>query len=138
MSTDEARVTALHERFIEANTHEDTEWLSQNIHSDITWFNLNKSNYFGDTAILTLWTWLYDQRPDKTKDATIVVTNRVIQVVGDAALVAYTMSIDYDFGEQAQFHTGGRGTEVWLRTDGDFKLAHFHCSEHEPGNMGGQ
>lgn len=138
MSTDEARVTALHERFIEANTHEDTEWLSQNIHPDITWFNLNKSNYFGDAAILTLWTWLYDQRPDKTKDATIVVTNRVIQVVGDAALVAYTMSIDYDFGEQAQFHTGGRGTEVWLRTDGDFKLAHFHCSEHEPGNMGGQ
>lgn len=138
MSADEARVAALHERFVQANTHEDTDWLSQHIHPDISWFNLNKSNYFGDQAILTLWTWLYDQRPDKTKDATIVVTNRIIHVVGDAGLVAYTMSIDYDFGEEAQFHTGGRGTEVWLRTDGDFKLAHFHCSEHEPGNMGGQ
>jgi len=138
VNADEARVTELHEQFIVANTHEDTDWLGQHIHSDITWFNLNKSNYFGDAAIITLWKWLYEQRPDKTQDATIVVSERTIKVVGDAAVVAYNMQIDYDFGEQAQFHQGGRGTEVWLRTDGDYKLAHFHCSEHEPGIMGGQ
>lgn len=137
MSADETRVRELHELFVEANKHEDTDWLSEHITEDVSWFNLNKSNYFGDEAILTLWKWLYEQRPDKTKDATIVVSDRIIKVVGDAAVVAYNMAIDYDFGDEAQFHTGGRGTEVWLRTDGDFKLAHFHCSEHESGNMGG-
>ncbi|MEZ5189526.1 MAG: hypothetical protein R2717_00625 [Schumannella sp.] len=49
------------------------------------------------------------------------MSDRTITVVGDAAVVAYTMQIDYDFGDEAQFHKGGRGTEVWLlRTDGDF------------------
>lgn len=137
MSTDEARVTELHERFVKANTCEDTDWLGENIDPDVTWFNLNKSNYFGDEAILTLWKWLYEQKPDKTKHATLTVTNRTVRVVGDAGMVAYTMDVDYDFGDQAQYHKSGRATEVWLRTDGDFKLAHFHCSEHEPGNMGG-
>ena len=135
---DDARVTELHEQFIVANTHEDTDWLSAHIHPDVTWFNLNKSNYYGDEAIIELWKWLYEQRPDKTQDATIVVTERTLKVVGDAAVVAYNMQIDYDFGEAAQFHAGARATEVWLRLDGDFKLAHFHCSEHEPGIMGGR
>ncbi|MEO7349653.1 MAG: nuclear transport factor 2 family protein [Terrimesophilobacter sp.] len=137
MSADEARIRELHDQFVLANTHEDTDWLSEHITEDVSWFNLNKSNYFGDKAILRLWSWLYEQKPDKDKDATIVVTDRIIKVVGDAAVVAYNMAIDYDFGDEAQFHHGGRGTEVWIRTDGEFKLAHFHCSEHEAGHMEG-
>lgn len=137
MTADENRVRELHDQFVMANTHEDTEWLGEHILHDVSWFNLNKSNYFGDEAIITLWNWLYEQRPDKTKDATIVVDSRAIKVVGDAAIVTYNMTIDYDFGDKAQFHAGARATEFWIRSDGDFKLAHFHCSEHEHGIMGG-
>ncbi len=137
MSTDEARITDLHEQFIVANTREDTAWLGAHVAPDVSWFNLNKSNYFGDRAIIDLWKWLYEQRPDKNRDATLTVADRVVTVTAEAAWVVYNLSIDYDFGEAAQFHAGGRATEIWTRVGDDFKLAHFHCSEHEVGNMGG-
>lgn len=137
MGTDEQRVVSLHKRFVEANTREDTDWLGAHIMPDITWFNLNKSNYFGEKAILDLWKWLYEQKPDKTKHATLTVTDRHIQMTADSAVVSYVMQIDYDFGDAAQFHAAGRATEIWFKTEGEFRLAHFHCSEHEPGNMGG-
>jgi ketosteroid isomerase-like protein len=137
MSADETRVRELHDRFVVANTCEDTDWLAANIFDDVSWFNLNKSNYFGAEEILTLWKWLYEQKPDPTHVAPIVVHNRVIKVVGDVAFVTYIMTIDYDFGDAAQFHAEANSTEIWVRSDGDFKLAHFHCSEHEAGIMGG-
>ncbi|MBX3067657.1 MAG: nuclear transport factor 2 family protein [Microbacteriaceae bacterium] len=137
MSTDQEVVTELHKQFVEANTHEDTDWLGAHIVADITWFNLNKSNYFGNDAILNLWTWLGEQRPDKSKEAVLTVSNRHVQSNEGAVVVSYDLSVDYDFGDAAQFHAGARGTEVWFKLDGEFKLVHFHCSEHEPGNMGG-
>jgi ketosteroid isomerase-like protein len=137
MPADEQRILELHEGFRLANTHEDTEWLQAHIMPDVTWFNLNKSNYFGDAHIIALWKRLYEERPDKSKEAMLTVTDRHVTVTEGMGLVAYTMTIDYDFGEFAQFHASGRATEVWLRSEGDYRLVHFHCSEHEPGIMGG-
>ncbi len=64
-------VKDLHNQFVVANTHEDTDFLAPHLWPDVSWYNLNKSNYMTDEAILTLWRWLYTQRPDKTKDAPI-------------------------------------------------------------------
>ncbi len=140
MNEDETAVLALHERFVLANTCEDVEWLELHTSEDVSWFNLNKANYMSRDAICQLWRELYEAKPDKNKHATISVLSRHVTVKGDIGSVAYTMSVDYDFGDLAQFHAAARSTEIWVR-DADAKsgwlLAHFHCSEHESGVMGG-
>ena len=138
MSTDEVTILELHAQFIEANKHEDVAWLEAHTTSAVSWFNLNKSNYYSQQDILALWRTLYEQRPEKTKDATLTVSARLAGITGDVAWVAYNLSVDYDFGEFAQFHAGARATEIWQRFDDGWKLCHFHCSEHEAGNMGGR
>lgn len=136
--SDTDRVIELHKQFITANTHEDVEFLGGNSWQDVTWYNLNKSNYMSQDAILKLWRMLHEARPDKTKDATLSVSDELVTVVGDAAWVVYMLHVDYDFGDLRKITTGARATEIWRRADGEWKLAHFHCSEHEAGNMGGQ
>lgn len=138
---DEATVLALHERFVEANTREDVDWLELHTSSTVSWFNLNKANYLSRDAICVLWRQLYEARPDKSNDATITVRRREVTVRGDVGWVTYTMSVDYDFGDLAQFHADARSTEIWVRNDeatSGWLLAHFHCSEHESGVMGGE
>ena len=44
-STDEERLLELHRSFIEANTHEDVPFLEAHAQENVTWYNLNKSNY---------------------------------------------------------------------------------------------
>lgn len=136
--SDTDRVIELHKQFITANTHEDVEFLGSNSWQDVTWYNLNKSNYMSQEAILKLWRMLHEARPDLTKDAALSVRDEIVTVVGDAAWVVYMLHVDYDFGELRKITTAARATEIWRRIDGDWKLAHFHCSEHEAGNMGGQ
>lgn len=140
MSDDEAAVLTLHERFVLANTCEDVEWLELHTSENVSWFNLNRANYMSRDAICTLWRELYDAKPDKEKHATISVQWRQVTVQGDIGWVTYTMAVDYDFGDMAQFHAAARSTEIWVRNheaESGWLLAHFHCSEHEPGVMGG-
>ncbi len=135
---DLARVTELHEGFIKANTHEDTDYLAACSLPDVTWFNLNKSNYMNQEEILTLWRALYDARVDKTKDARLTVSDREVTVEGTAAWVVYLIDVEYEFGDFGGFPNHARITEIWRKVEGDWKLAHFHCSEHVPGIMGGR
>ena len=89
----------LHHQFVIANTHEDTDFLAPHLWPDVSWYNLNKSNYMTDEAILTLWKWLYTQRPDKTKDAPIRAFDEQFLLEGNVAWVVYMIEVHYDFGE---------------------------------------
>jgi ketosteroid isomerase-like protein len=137
--TDLDVIQDLHHQFVIANTHEDTDFLASHLWPDVSWFNLNKSNYMTDEAILTLWRWLYSQRPDKTKDAPIRAFNEQFFVEGNVAWVVYMVEVHYDFGEVALDQGPvARCTEIWQKDGRDWKLRHFHCSEHESGVMGGE
>lgn len=138
--TDQATILALHERFVYANTCEDVDWLESHTHPEVSWFNLNRANYMSRDAICNLWRELNEAKPDKNRHEKITVTWRSVTVQGDIACVAYTVDVDYDFGDLAQFHAGARSTEIWMRNnaaESGWLLAHFHCSEHQPGVMGG-
>ena len=136
--TDRDVVTDLHNQFLIANTHEDTDFLAPHLYPDVSWYNLNKSNYMSDEAILRLWRWLYDQRPDKTRDAPIRAFNEQVFVDGNVAWIVYMSEVHYDFGAAASFSPFARCTEIWQKQEGTWRLRHFHCSEHQPGVMGGE
>lgn len=139
MNTDDReRIRSLHTEFIDANTRENTAFLRQHSTDGVLWYNLNKSNYLSQDHIVELWEMLHDARPDTTKHATLSVDELSISVRGDVSWVTYLLSAKYDFGDLAKVDIHARATEVWERAGGDWKLAHFHCSEHEPGNMGGK
>lgn len=136
--TDREVIIDLHNQFVIANTHEDTDFLAPHLWPDVSWYNLNKSNYMSDEAILTLWRWLYEQRPDKTKDAPIRAFDEQVFVEGNVAWVVYMIEVHYDFGEAGSFSPIARCTEVWQKDQDGWRLRHFHCSEHQPGVMGGE
>lgn len=137
--SDHDTILELHRQFSKANTREDVVWLEANTWSDVTWYNRNKSNFMSQAAILDLWRRLHEARPDKTKDAPLRTFNEIVTIAGDAAWVVYMIEVEYDFGElQAKRRYVARSTEIWHRKDGSWKLAHFHCSEHQPGVLGGE
>lgn len=139
VQTDRDVIIDLHRQFVIANTHEDTGFLAPHLWPDVSWYNLNKSNYMSDEAILTLWRWLYEQRPDKTKDAPIRAYDEQVFVDGNVAWVVYMSAVEYDFGEvMPKSLIVARCTEIWHKDEGTWRLRHFHCSEHQPGVMGGE
>lgn len=132
-------ILELHRQFAKANTREDVVWLEAHTYPDVTWYNRNKSNFMSQEAILGLWRRLHEARPDKSKDAPLRTFNEIVTVAGDAAWVVYMIEVEYDFGDlQAKRRYVARSTEIWRKTDTTWKLAHFHCSEHEPGVLGGE
>ena len=65
--------------------------------------------------------------------------NEQFFVEGNAAWVVYMVEVHYDFGEVALDQGPvARCTEIWQKDGEDWKLRHFHCSEHKPGVMGGE
>jgi ketosteroid isomerase-like protein len=132
-------VIDLHNQFVIANTHEDTDFLAPHLYPDVSWYNLNTSNYMSDEAILRLWRWLHEQRPDKTRDAPIRAFNEQVFVDGNVAWIVYMIEVEYDFGAvKPKRLQAARCTEIWQKQDGNWRLRHFHCSEHQPGVMGGE
>ena len=61
-----------------------------------------------------------------------------VTIIGDAALVTHIIDLAADFGSLGKVDQEGRTTEVWQRIDGEWKMIHFHCSNYEPGVMGGK
>jgi len=131
-------VLALHDAFIQANRTADWSFLEKHMYpgdTELVWYNLNQSNYHGVTHIVDLWKMLKAAMGDR--EATLVTSDDRVTVVGDLALVTYLLHFEADFGEAGSFSQDARDTEVWQRVDGDWKMLHFHCSNHVPAIMGG-
>ncbi len=139
MSDDEKRIRELHAGFVEANTTGDTAFLRAHMapgKETLTWFNLNQSNYVGVDHICELWQFLSAATAGKKAEAK--VREERFTVVGDAAWVVYALDFRADFGAMGKVAQDARCTEIWQRASGDdWRMVHFHCSNHVPGQMGG-
>jgi ketosteroid isomerase-like protein len=100
-----------------------------------TWFNLNQSNYVGVDHISELWQFL--SGVSSGRKAECKVSDELVTVSGDAAWVVYALDFRADFGAMGKVAQDARCTEVWQRLNGDWRMVHFHCSNHVPGQMGG-
>jgi ketosteroid isomerase-like protein len=134
LADDQARILELHDEFVAANQEIDVGWLRSHMvpgADTLTWFNLNKSDYVGVDHICRLWEFLREVAAGADQE----VTDRDphVHVVGDVAWVDSHISIDADFGVMGTVSQASRSTEIWQRFDDDWKMVHFHCSEHEPG-----
>jgi ketosteroid isomerase-like protein len=138
MSEDEKRIRELHDGFVEANRTGDVPFLRAHMapgKETLTWFNLNQSNYVGVDHICELWEFL--RNLSAGGKAECKVREERITVSGDAAWVVYALDFRADFGAMGKVAQDARCTEVWQRLGGDWRMVHFHCSNHVPGQMGG-
>jgi ketosteroid isomerase-like protein len=138
MSEDEKRIRELHAGFCEANKTGDVAFLRAHMAPGaeaLTWFNLNQSNYLGVDHICELWDFL--RGVSAGKEAQIKLRDERISVRGDAAWVVYQIDFRADFGAMGKVAQDARCTEIWERQGGDWRMVHFHCSNHVPGQMGG-
>jgi ketosteroid isomerase-like protein len=136
--TDEARVLELHHEFVAANQAIDVDWLRAHMvpgADALTWFNLNKSDYIGVDHICRLWEFLDAAAAGAEQHCRSVDPH--VHVDGDVAWVDSHIELEADFGVMGNVSQSSRSTEIWQRRDGDWKMAHFHCSEHEPGGWEG-
>jgi ketosteroid isomerase-like protein len=136
---DKDALLRLHREFLEANEPLDSGYLRTMCvegADELVWFNLNQSNYYGLDHIAQLWDMLRAILAGQRGEISELRDERV-EVEGDMALITYHLRYKGDFGNLGSFNTGARGTEVWRRRDGDWKLLHGHWSSHVPNQMGG-
>ena len=137
-TADEARVLELHDGFVAANQAIDVEWLRAHVAPDadaLVWFNLNKSDYIGADHICRLWEFLREVAGGAEQHVESIEPH--VHVVGDVAWVDSHITIRADFGPMGRIEQASRATEIWRRTAGDWRMVHFHCSEHEIGGWEG-
>lgn len=138
VTDDEKLVYELHRGFVAANRVGDHTFLEAHMvpgAKDLTWFNLNESNYIGVDHIVELWKFL--AKVSGGVEAKVEVVEEKMEVIGDMAYVTYMLDFAADFGNLGTFVQVARSTEVWKKVDGDWVMAHFHCSNHTSGVMGG-
>lgn len=138
MTDDEKTIRELHRGFLEANNTGDTSFLRAHMApgaDGLLWFNLNQSNYLGTDHICELWDFL--SGVSKGGAAQSSERDTRVTVVGDAAWVTYGLHFRADFGPMGLVDQDARATEIWQLGDGEWRMVHFHCSSHVPGQMGG-
>jgi ketosteroid isomerase-like protein len=135
---DVQEILRIHREFVDANGPVDSSYLRERAVSEpgeLVWFNLNGSNYIGLDHIVQLWDMLRSIMGGEGMSSDL--REEQVRVVGDVAWVSYLNHYAADFGNLGSFNAGMRGTEIWRRIDGEWKLAHAHFSTHVPGQMGG-
>jgi len=138
MTDDEKTIRELHARFCEANTTGDVAFLRAHMAPGpdaLTWFNLNQSNYVGVDHICELWDFLRNVSGGRA--AKCELREERFAVSSDAAWVVYALDFRADFGALGKVAQDARCTEIWQKQAGAWKMVHFHCSTHVPGQMGG-
>lgn len=138
MTNDEKQIRELHEGFAQANTTGDVAFLRAHMApgaDTLTWFNLNQSNYIGVDHICELWDFLRGVSAGRAAECK--VRDQRVTVSGDAAWVVYALDFRADFGALGKVAQDARCTEIWQRQSGEWRMVHFHCSSHVPGQMGG-
>ncbi len=136
---DTADIKKLHEDFCEANTCADWPFLEKNVAPGdvLVWYNLNQSNYHGLDHIVELWKML-DSKAGGGVHALVEPRDDEITIFSDSALVTYLLHFEADFGKLGKVSQDARCTEVWRRSEDSWQMIHFHCSNYEPGIMGGK
>lgn len=133
------RLRVLHRDFVAANAVSDPGFLAEYTAPGpdaLTWFNLNGSNYLGVAHITQLWEAI--RSAFAGGQARVTSSDERITVVGDVGWVEFQMHYAADFGELGgKVAEAARGTEIWRRLDGDWRLVHGHFSTHVPDQMGG-
>src|ERR1051325_9576934 len=140
LTADQQELLRLHREFLDANEPLDSSYLRKMCvdgPGELVWFNLNQSNYYGLDHIAQLWDMLHAILAGQEGEVSELRDERVT-VEGDMALLTYYLRYKGDFGNLGTFNTGCRGSEVWRRRDGEWKLLHGHWSSHVPNQMGGQ
>ena len=130
--TDEEHILELHREFVAANQAIDVDWLRAHMvpgTDTLTWFNLNKSDYLGVDHICRLWEFLAVVAAGAEQHCESIDPHA--HVLGDVAWVDSHIRIEADFGVMGQVKQTSRATEIWQRMNDDWKMVHFHCSEHE-------
>ncbi len=132
-------IEKLHREFCVANTCADWPFLEENVEPGdvLVWYNLNQSNYHGLDHIVELWKMLAATSGEGVH-AIVEPRDDEITIIGDAALVTYLLHFEADFGSLGKVSQDARCTDVWRRSEGSWKMIHFHCSNYVPGIMGGR
>jgi ketosteroid isomerase-like protein len=138
--TDAARILELHREFVTANQNIDVEWLRAHMApgpDTLTWFNLNKSDYIGVDHICRLWEFLAHVAGGAEQFVQSIDPH--VHVDGNIAWVDSHIDLEADFGAMGKVKQSSRATEIWQRDGADWKMIHFHCSDHQLGGWeGGQ
>jgi len=132
-------ILRLHREFVDANGPLDSSYLRKRMvegPDELVWFNLNGSVYIGLEHIAQLWDMLSSIMAGEAMNAEL--RDERVDVVGDVAWVTYLNHYKADFGNLGTFNAGMRGTEIWRRDEGTWRLAHAHFSTHVPNQMGGR
>jgi uncharacterized protein (TIGR02246 family) len=138
-SADEARILDLHTQWVAANRTAEAEFLPTVMAPDVLMFNLNGSNYVGLEHLASFWRTARDVVHAKMGDSKVVSRGAEVHVVGDLAWVTDEIEYSSDFSDMGMERVDQsiRGTEVWQRIEGEWRIVHCHFSMHVPGRMGG-
>jgi ketosteroid isomerase-like protein len=147
MTPDERSVLAVHQGWLDANTTGDVAWLRENLAPEYTMMNTNGSVYRGIDHICALWEYYrrqYHGWHGAGEPLTCESIDPEVQVVGDVGWVAYRLLFAGESaGGQGQgdlagsFRFEARGTDVLVRRDGRWLIAHGHYSFGAPGGPAG-
>lgn len=138
-------VRELHNGWVRANYVADTDWLEKNVAPGgpgaFVFYNSAGSNFYGLTETVDLWKRLREaavKSNPKGGRAHFDDFDVRVRVNGDIAWVTYRANFEADMGEYGKVSTASRGTEIWERSDDEWRLVHLHASEHKPGKLGGE
>ncbi|MEZ5101763.1 MAG: nuclear transport factor 2 family protein [Thermoleophilia bacterium] len=147
MSADEQAVLAVHLGWLRANETGDVAWLREHLDPGYTMMNTNGSVYRGPEHLVALWEYYRGMYPGWRGAGAPLVVESVdpeVRVVGDAAWVAYRLIFAGEStGGEGQGDIAGtfrfetRGTDVLVRRDGRWRIAHGHYSFGSPGGPAG-
>lgn len=139
----EEEILKLHLDFIVANRTGDTAWCRANMaggDEGAILFNTNGSNYIGVEHWCRLWDFYRehikgDQRTGG-EPPLFEGHNQRVTVNGDSAWVTYRLKmIGRIYGEPLP--EDARGTEIYQKIDGEWKMVHGHWSIGSPGEVQG-
>lgn len=128
----------LHHEFVEANAVSDPGFLAAHMAPGpdvLTWFNLNGSDYVGVDHISELWQMIKGLLGDGRAESES--SDERVTVEGDIGWVEFHLYYEADFGNLGKVAQHGRGTEIWRRVEGQWRMVHCHFSNHVPNQMGG-
>lgn len=124
LDPDHAEILRLHEQWIRVNETWSVKGLADLVAPDFVCFIGNGSVVRGREAMVEEWASLAAEI-DTTWN--LDVYERDVRVVGDAAWITYEFHLVGTFDSEP-FDEQGRGTEVYERRDGVWKMAVGHWS----------
>lgn len=138
VGTEEQELLGLHHEWVRANRTGDTGWCRQHMRSGdqgVRLFNTNGSEYLGVEHWCSLWdVYRTVIKGDRTANEPPQFSSEEIDVHarGDVAWVTYWIRAKADLPDRPLPELS-RGTEVWERVDGSWRMVHGHWSFGGPG-----